>query len=154
LDRLHKAIAIAQNQIRDNDSDITRLTSVTGSYLTSANLSSYTPLTVTSSISGSLQNQIRSNSSDITRLASVTGSYATTGSLSNYTLLSVTQSVSGSLDTKINSKANISHSIESHITSENNSSLVLKPNGSGGVTWGSVSVSGGGTSDHNALLNL
>jgi hypothetical protein len=142
-----------QNQIRDNDSDITKLASVTGSYLTSSALSPYTLTSVTSSISGSLQNQIRAHSSDITRLASVTGSYATTGSLSNYTLLSVTQSISADLDTKINSKANTIHDIVTHSTIEVNPSLVLKPDGLGGVTWDIVGISGASV-DHNTLAGL
>jgi hypothetical protein len=158
---------ITNRQLSDINiqSQVTNLTSVTGNYLTQSNLNPYALTSTVANISASLSNSINSEitnrqladnslQSQISNIGSITGNFASNSNLSSYTLLSVTQSISGSLDTKINSKANISHSIESHSTISNNTSLVLKPDGIGGVTWGSVSVSGGGTSDHNALLNL
>jgi len=158
---------ITNRQLSDINiqSQVTNLTSVTGNYLTQSNLNPYSLTSTVANISASLSNSINSEitnrqladnslQSQISNIGSITGNFASNSNLSSYTLLSVTQSISGSLDTKINSKANISHSIESHSTISNNTSLVLKPDGIGGVTWGSVSVSGGGTSDHNALLNL
>ena len=69
-----------QNQIRSNSSDITRLASVTGSYLTSNSLTPYTLLSTTSSISGALQTQINAISGSYVPYSSLVTSIGVSGS--------------------------------------------------------------------------
>jgi hypothetical protein len=97
-------------------------------------LSPYTLLSTTQNISSNLQSQINN----------ITG---------NYTLISTTRALTGNLQTQINTKANITHDILTHTTGNTNSTLVLSPDGIGGVTWATVSVSAAAV-NHNTLSGL
>jgi hypothetical protein len=116
----------------------------------------YTPITLLQSVSGNLQNQI--NNLPVanifrTEVMNVSGFLQSeiVSISANYTHYSLTRSISGNLQSQIDaiSGSLLNDYIENDKTYENNNLLVLRPNGTGGVVWGSTPVF-----DHNNLTNI